>query len=537
MRRLISAFALLLASAFAGAAPVADPVPVAYVAVRTADAGLEAFKYLAPLMDKEYSPAALEAFLRLRTGGDLEGLDRRRPLGAYLLWPADLRELASFKAPVVLFAPVTDQKKFLTLLDRLGCKPRQAEGGLCRLTVPDLPELSLCFAHGHAFAAARPELLRQPVAPETFLPKGGPQNLLSAVVRVEQFPPDAAKAIDKALQPLLEEVAKNPGLAPLAQRLPGETSVNYKQRKELMERLRPGSPLWPEVIDSSLRQVRQAALLLDVDPGRRQLAAELALEPRPESALATACAYAGTAGSRCAPVAANAAARLVVHLPTVPSLRESAGKFKVEDLPAILRFFLDARWSDAVVKALQVWVQTVLTDGFDFCVAARVPKEGEDPVVLIGLKVQKGRKIDHLIRDAIKDLPAADKSRQKVAWNLERHARAHIHRFDEGPGALLFGVRDDFVMLGFDDKSLGMLREAFDAYDRTPPGPTPLLQAEVSALLLMKEKGFAQEFRKVVPHGDPAAHRLWLRLQGGKDLRLRFEASIPFLQAAEKLPD
>jgi hypothetical protein len=538
MPRRTPAFALvLLTNSLAATAPGPAPVPVAFVAVRSTDAGLQGFKHLAPLLGKEAWPPAVEAFLRLRTGGvALEGLDRQQPLGAYLLWPADLHDLASFQAPVVLFVPVNDEKKFLGLLGKLGCEPRQGDGSLYRLSVPGLPELSLRFAHGHAYAAARPDLLRKPIAPDTFLPKGGPQSLLSAVLRVEHFPDTAGEALHKPLIPLLEGVAKHPDLAPLAERLPGEVPTNYRKRKELMETLRPGSPFWPELINAALRQVRRAAWTVDLDTGRHQLALGLVLEPRSETGLATFCGYAGTARSRCAPLATGAAASVVVHIPAVPAWRESASDVKIDDLPGVVRNNLDARWSDAVVKALQVGVQTIVTDGLDFCIVARAPKPGEDEVLLIGLKVQKGRKIDHLIRDAIKDLPATDKAAQKVVWNLDRHAGAHIHRFAEGSSeALLLTARDDLVLIGFEDKSLGVVREALDAYDKTPSSPTPLLQVDVTATALTDYKAIAEALQKVVPRGEEGGVRARFRLQGGKDLRVRVEASTYWLAIVRKL--
>jgi hypothetical protein len=525
---------LLLANAFAAA----SPVPVAYVAVRSADGAREAFEHLAPLAGKESWPAAVEAFLRLRTGGvSLDGLDGKRPLGAYLLWPADLHDLVSFKAPVVLYAPISDEKKFLGMLDKLGCKPRRADSNFYQVAVPGLPELSLRFAHGHAFAASRADLLREPCAPDTFLPTGGPQSLLSAALRVEQFPPRAAQDLAAAVKSALEELGASQAFAQFSTRLPGETEANFQARKAQMDLLQPGSPLWPRIITGFLGEFRDVALALDLDSGRHWLAIDLAVRPRPDTALAEFCAYAGSARSRWTPLTAGAEGSLVLHIPAVASWREAAGRVKIDtELPRLLRDYVDARLGEVVVRSLQVFVHTLVADGLDLCVVARPRHPGEEAVALAGLQLHRGRRLDHLVRDYVKDLPAADKAELKVRWNHDRHARAHIHRFETGStSAVLLAVRDDLALVGFDDKSLAALKDALDAHDKATPAPTPLLQAEVAASFFDDDKAFAEAVKKLVPKGQQSSVRARLRLEGGKDLRLRLESSTYWIPLARKL--
>jgi hypothetical protein len=534
MPRRTSAFAvLLLTSTLAGAAPV----PVAYVSVRSADAGWEAFKHLAPLLGEEGWPKAVEAFLRLRTGGvALDGLDGKRPLGAYLLWPADLHDLASFKAPVVLFAPVSDEKKFLGLLDKLGCKPRKA-GDLHKLTVPGLPELSLCFAHGHAFAAATAELLREPVAPAAFLPKDGPQSLLRAVLRVEQFPAKAADALTPELKAVLEELSTNPVFAPFGRRLPGETEARFQARQAQMETLRANSPLWTQTITASLGQFREVALTMELDPGRHQLALDLTARPRPDTALAEFCGYAGSARSRWAPLTSGTEFSLLLHVPAIDSLRELANSVKIDTkLPRFLRDYVDPRVGEVPVRLVQVLQHTLVADGLDLCLIARPTSPGAEPILLTGLRVHRGRKLDHLLRDWVKDLPPADKADLKVRWNHDRHAGAHIHRFDGGPdGSVLLAVRDDLALIGFGDKSLPALKGALDARDKASAAPTPLLQFEVTAGAFDDNKAFVEAMKKLVPKGQESSVRAQLRLEGGKDLHLRLDASTYLIELLPKI--
>jgi hypothetical protein len=183
-----AAAGVVLALACVGAAPQ-PPAPVAVMTVKSADALLADLQYLAPFVGDEESAAQIQAFLRLPGGQGLDGVDRQRLLGVYLHWPKKLADLTSPDLPAVYFVPVTDEARFLKLLEALGCQPRKAEQGLYRLTVPGGPALSLRFAHRFAYAATRPGLLRgQLPAPATLAPADGGPSTLALRVFAERIP-------------------------------------------------------------------------------------------------------------------------------------------------------------------------------------------------------------------------------------------------------------------------------------------------------------------------------------------------------------
>jgi hypothetical protein len=508
-RRLCALLWLLTAAVPVTAAP---PTPVAYIAVPSTSAGLAAFRHLAPLASKAERVVAYEAFLRLRTGDKgLAGLDEKRPLGAFLLWPMDPRDLFSARAPVVAFVPVQGEKPFVDLLTKLGCQVARAGGDQYRLSIPGQPELVLRFAQGHAYAARSAEFLADPLPdPAAFLPAAAPQRLLMAAVAVGNLPEEAGKRLAEVLQPKLQQVE----------------NVLASGQEVPRENLRVLVTTLPMLLSGFLQEVQQLSLTCDLDPAAHQMTVELALVPRTNSALQSLCTYAGTARSRLMHLTEKAGFSLLVHLPPPPaSWRESGPGLKLESFVSDLQYAVDARYSDVVARALKVILQTFWMDGLDFCVALQ-PGPKKELMVLAGQQVHAGRKLDHLLRDAFKDLPATDKVGAQIHWNRARHGRARIHLFGEEsqePG--FFGFRDDLVLFAGGNGSLQALKEAFDAHDKVTPAPTPLVQVEVTPPLFREDKEFEEAFARWVPQGERAKVRARLGLWGGKDLRLRLEAS------------
>src|SRR5262249_51533151 len=159
--------------------------------------------------------------LKEATGGKgLDGVDGKRPFGAYALWPDPADGVAALNFPVVAFVPVADEKRFLDLLRKLKCDPKK-DGTLYRLSVPDGPGLFLRFDHRYAFVSTRAATLQnRPPDPATLLPPGGQQGVLTARLLVERFPKKGAhQLIDALLEPLAREFNQAIGDA---KKLPGE---------------------------------------------------------------------------------------------------------------------------------------------------------------------------------------------------------------------------------------------------------------------------------------------------------------------------
>jgi hypothetical protein len=518
-------------------ASVASAVParaqIAVVTAKSAEAVLSDFKYLAPLAGQKELVKEVEEFLKKAGGDDLwKRVDFKRPLGAYVLWPEKIRDLDSLSFPVVYFVPVADEGRFLNLLkdDKL----TKRDDGLYRVSSPEIPELYLRFANRYAYASTRPAVLRAKLPdPVTLLPPGAHKSTIAASLKVDQIPPDYKQLIDLVMEPFSKAVAEQIGDA---EKKPGETEAQYKQRQLYSKRMKEGPAGIRQALMTLVEQSRELALNLDIDQGRHQLSLDLTLTPRADTSLDAFSQYAGTSQSRFGYLGRDASLSVLVHFPGPPSPRKPAAL--PDDFPEALRDFVEPKYREPILKAAQVLVPTLLKDGLNVGVAVRRAGAGHDTITLVGLKVQNGDKLDRLIRDTVKNLSTTARSDFVIDWNRERYANARIHELKkiagmEQPGIL--AMREDVVFLALGKEGLQTVKDALDGYGRAAPTASPLLQFEATSDLFPADKEFTRAVEKM-SLADRDKVRLRVSIQGGKVLRLRAEAHSYFLRLAADEP-
>jgi hypothetical protein len=224
----------------------------------------------------------------------------------------------------------------------------------------------------------------------------------------------------------------------------------------------------------------------------------------------------------------------------VPAPPAPARPIQLPDtLPSELRDFVDPRYHDPILKAAHILVPTILADGLDSCVIVHDPGSEENALVLIGVKVRNGDKLNHLLRDTVKDLPAAVKRDYVIAWNRDRHGKARIHEVERIAGIDTKGflaIRDDVVFVGLGKKSLKPVKEALDGFGRTDPTATPFVQVEASHALFAWSRPLAEAVEKM-SLADRNKVRARFTIEGGEVLRLRLEFHTYLLKMAEGLSD
>jgi hypothetical protein len=267
------------------------------------------------------------------------------------------------------------------------------------------------------------------------------------------------------------------------------------------------------------------------------LTLEAALRPQPGGAVAQFCAYLGRARSRFTRLPPKSIG-LRVHFP--PPQRR--GTVRISELPPQLLPLVPVRERPLVLKLAQTLAETLDTDGLDFCVLGLPAPAGSGQTILFGIKVQHGRKLDLLVRDLVRRLPAVWRKQFVVRWNHARRGGVRIHKVG-GPGgeiALLVAIRDDAVFLTEattkGEKGLGTVLA-------TPleksPGPTSFVEFRVDSANLLDTEAKRKAFRKMAPGADASKLHLRVTLTGGADLRLRLETTtltLKFLAAPEDKP-
>jgi hypothetical protein len=457
-------------------------------------------KYLAPLLGGKEWAAQVEATL----GPALDGLDRQRPFGAILYWQGKGGAPSFLDLPVVYFAPVDEEKRFLKTLERLGGRPRKLDQGGYRLTVPGLPDLFLRFAHRHAYASTREALVRGPlVEPGALVPAGAEKFALAAWLFSERIPrAEFQRSVEESLGALRQAIGE--GMGP-------EMPIGLALKGIGM------------IIVELQQQLREVSLTLEVDPNRHHLALELGLSPRADCTLARFFEYTGTARSRFRFMSQRGGLSLFAHFPSAPG--KVPGTRDLQDqVIEKLGEALDPAHLEMIPPFLEILVSTLQADGLDFGLNHSGGPSGSEQFLLFGLKVQEGRKLDHLLRDTYRALPTTERRGFSLSWNQARHANARIHRLKSlGEEEDVFlAIREDVVFFGVGEPLQG-IKEALDHFVNTRTVPTPLFQLDLApAAFLSKE-----QYQKAIPKGaagvDREQVRLRLSLQGGARLRLRVE--------------
>jgi hypothetical protein len=177
---------------------------VAVFTVKSLDDLMSDTKYVLTIAGQEDRAKQLEGlFGALTNGKRLQGIDTKKPLGAYI---------GEFKGddaqpPLVLFIPITKEDEFLELLRTAGVDPAKPEKGIYSLDTPIGQTVYLKFENGHAYGAMDDELLKAKLPdPAVFLPAVNRKNLIALTSRIDQLPADQKK---QALESLKEQLDKD----------------------------------------------------------------------------------------------------------------------------------------------------------------------------------------------------------------------------------------------------------------------------------------------------------------------------------------
>jgi hypothetical protein len=494
---------------------------IATVTVKSLDALRSDLKYLAPLLQLQEPFKRADAVLGQIAAS--KALHTNKPFGAYFHWPERLDEVLVGRVPVVYFAPVGDEKQIFELLKAWGWTSQKADPDMYRLSLAKDEDFFLRIANGHAYLAEKQANLKGRLPePATLLPSTGQKNSLAATFRPDRLPDRYEKMISKAVEPTLEPVAEM--FYQTAGKQPGETDELYKQRKANAKKVQSVIPLLLEqALAGLVAQVREVNLSLDINQNENRLALEFSVVPTSaDNDLAKFCRYAAGSRSRFSQVISTAAVGAYLHCP---------GPFPLvppEQLPEQLRDYIEEAYRETALKSLQLFVATVAVDGLDCCLTMH---DGQLQKMLFGLKIQNGRKVEHLFRDTLQNLPSTIKKDYPSQWNIAQHAKARIHKFrltGEDDDDYL-AIRDDVVFMGEGKSGLNVLKQAVDAFDRNvEASATPLLAIDVNSDLFLHDA--PEPVRSLLSSIGKNKARTTFRVQGGKELRFKLEMDSMFLR-------
>jgi hypothetical protein len=410
----------------------------------------------------------LNAVLKEEFGGEggEKAIDLKRPLGLYADWPEGRNE----PDMPVFFVPVHDAKagaRLLRALRALRADPDKNGQDIVEVAFAD-EDLFARVVGDHVFLCHRRESLTQPAklkAPP--LPAG------AALVQVSFFVSRVPRGVkDKVRKEFLKGFEQDEG------RQPGESEEEHRERLLALASQKA-------FFDALVQETESLNFTLDLDRKKPLLSAELSLAPRPGGRLAESVKRFGAGRSQFAGLHRGAALSFSAHLPLGKLFADLGGLAR--NMVGELERVVDPRERLVLRRLLRAVEPTLREPALDVAAAAYVDQPGATAPVLGALRVKQARRLEHLVRDAIKDLSADERAFYAVQWNHATHGGTKVHAAvmpneARNQALLFFAFRGESVLASPD---LLTIKEALDRLGR-PAGediPPVYAQADFKAVM------------------------------------------------------
>jgi hypothetical protein len=507
--------------------------PGIVIRVKSLDTVLANLKLLATVIGREQNALDIQGLIKAKVGEKgLQGIDLKRPVGAYVRFGKELEDLNG-----AVLIPVADQPAFLELLTNLGMKPAKGKDGIYTLQTQQNIELYLRFANKYAYVSAinTDNLSDKNILDPAKVLAGADDSMISATIRLDLIP-EAAKLLAMAT---LEQ-----NLEDLQDKLPGDPSAAQKAFRKA------GVRQASKTVSNVLKEGQRARLEVSMVEGKKELGVRLSLTAQPGTELAKTLREAGKTKSAFAGLMVkNAAFRgsAAVHFPedvhkAFAQLIEDAAQKGLGDLTDPAK----RKQGQALVDALLPTARAGQLDAF-FGMAG---PDDNHYTFLAALKVADGDKLGTLVHDLIaaelKKMPAEEQ--KKIQLDVATIGSVKVHKFELPPdpktGKILEGLpgdpnlyvafRKDAVFLAIGPTALATLK---DAVGTEQAGTVPLFQFDFNvarmASTLAKTADQKTLATQLFPAGKDAPIRI--TVDGGEALTLRLSVALDVLEFFAKM--
>ena len=526
LRKLTVGMAMMAVMLLASVRAMAQD-PVVVISVRSVDGALGDVKYVLSAAGAPQLGDFVDGFIdTLTQGKGLAGLDRTKPLGAYLSLGAGGNPDFAF------FIPVTDNQAFKGLATQIvatiapGAPPKLQDlaGGMFSIQGGAGQPIYGKFSQGHCFLAILPTSLEK-------LPD--PAKIASTQYDLS-FDANLSKIPDDFKDLLLEQIEAAAALQREAQpKPPNEAAARGREFGEKMAM---------QAVRMLVKESERFGAGLEVDQKTKLVSLDFNLVAKPGSGLATALTSYGKTKSSFASLAGpDSAASMLFAMPLSAEIRQLAqeaikagrteghadidknDKLSTQDRKAAHEL-LDRliKVADASFEAGQVdaaWTLNTTDDKKAQIVAAIKIARGSD---LAGV-------VDEIVR-----LAANQPGIEKVKLDVAKHGGARIHSLDIdlkgdakaalGDGSVHVGIRDDSVFFAIGGDSLAAVKSAIDKMGESRGNRPPVsVRVSVGKLISMFATGddpnVAAARKAFAAGGDQISIEL-LPIERGARLRL-----------------
>jgi len=431
------------------------------------------------LPDMLYKEFEKEALSKLDLN-QIKGINTKKPLGLYATLGPGLLEGDFSKSSVVGLIPITDEKDFLALLEKIELKPVKS-GDLYTIAIPNAPiEAKLRFLNGYAYVGIGDDKLD----PKTLLdPKEVMSDKETATivlkVRVDRLPDDVKKAaldfLAQAGEMIKQMDVDGPG-------------------KQIIEDFLQTGVRW---LKMGLEEGKEVAIKLDLDPKLGSLVVETSLEAKSATSLAKAfSSLKPTKNELASIVGTDSAAHLLIQTPLF-----------VEDFQKLLDKLLDWGIKEAdgglgdapkevkelALEGLKTLQRTVKSGTLDLAASLRGPDKNNQYTAIGAISLKETAALEKAAKAALKIAPPKDAAKFKI--DSFKIGDVNVHEIvvaDElpmemqkifGKSNILIALAPNAVFASFGPDSKKLLTEAITS--KAPAKPAPLIQAEVSGKRLL----------------------------------------------------
>ncbi len=416
-------------------APMAAKAQDAVLVIRSLGELLDDVQYLVKAAGTEDQAAPVAGLVGQLKEQGLQGLDLTRPIGLLASLPKQPGE-----APMIVAAlPTKDLGTLLQSLQGFGLQsqPFQGEPGFThQVMLPDgNTSVFVTSSADYAYFSMVPSGAEQIQAlkPSGWAPKRPGAGDISLILRLDRLPPQIKQSV-------IDAVAQQAAVE--QDRKPGESDAEYQGRLV-------GMKLANEAITRFLQDAGRVALDWSIDQTKAEVSLALSTTAKPGTPMAKSIGEFAGRKSRFSALGANAAMAGWMSIPVPKEFQELMGKLVAEGrAQAIEKADSDTekKLAGEIIDALK---PTLSSDSLDMGVSVLTATGGK-PVLVAGIQVVDGKKIETALRDALKASPPKDDT--KVTLDAAKASDGtSIHKVQgkmDEDAAKMFG-EDAAVFLAF----------------------------------------------------------------------------------------
>ncbi len=515
---------LVLACACLATRPAAAQEPVIVVSMRSIDGVMGDLKYILSAAGNPELGDLVDGMVdQFTQGKGFAGMDLTKPLGAYISVGA------GGNPDMVLFVPVSDQKKFRDLLKTMLPRQKEQQAGVFSMQVENQTWYGK-FARGHCFLTLLPAALNAPADPAKFADA-------KYSVRLQA---DLAKLPAEVKDGLVEQREAAIEAAPVERPEP---------RSEAEQRIRQRSQkVVSQLFRLLVRDSSRLSVGLTLDKKTKTLAVEADVVPKPGSELAALVAGYGKTPSAFAALAGpDSALSLTLASPVAPSVRDifrdvvktriDESRASIQNSPKLTTAAQKKAAADLIDRLGKLLEASAEAAKMDAAIVMNGEPGGKAQLVAAAT-VRDGDQFLNGLEDAAKQ--AGDASRLTI--DVAKAGATRIHavkieadaeltkRFGDAPAHL--AIRDDTVFFAVGGDSLAAIKSAIDNVgkpaDNRPPVSLRVRPSKLVAMFPSDDPAQADLARKAFDGaGDHMAMDLVADERGS---RLRLEFGEGFLR-------